>query len=81
VLKLALDQALRGSGLSAAINRRGEKLVRPRRSCEHAMLNEDDWCVHGDHVHDKPVKHGHLRRLEDLGRRAFEPARCACSPP
>jgi putative transposase len=46
------------SGIPAATNRRGEKMLWQRRFWGHAIRDEEDWRHPVGYVHYNPVKHG-----------------------
>ena len=43
----------------------GMREVWQHRFWEHAIRNEDDYRRHMDYVYINPVKHGHVRRVQD----------------
>lgn len=44
---------------------RGERGIWQRRYWEHLIRDEEDFRVHMDYLHFKPVKHGHVQRVAD----------------
>lgn len=50
---------------------RGERGIRQHRFWEHAVRNEDDLQRHIDYIHYNPVRHGHVRRVQDWPHSSF----------
>lgn len=45
--------------------RQREASVWQRRFWEHEIKNEEDFNNHIDYIHYNPVKHGHVKRVQD----------------
>ena len=60
-----------GEPISASRSERKERGIWQRRYWEHTLRDERDFARHADYIHFNPVKHGHVRRVQDWPYSSF----------
>jgi putative transposase len=58
-------------GLSAVRIARGERGIWQRRFWEHLIRDETDYARHVEYCYINPIKHGHVRRVQDWPHSSF----------
>ena len=72
LLKSSFSRTLpRGERRSDSRVRKGERGIWQRRYWEHTIRDETDLARHIDYIHNNPVKHGHVTRVEDWPYSSF----------
>jgi putative transposase len=72
LIKANFARALpQGERVSPSRFRKGERGIWQRRYWEHTLRDEDDFAQHIDYIHFNPVKHGHVRQVEDWPYSSF----------
>ena len=72
LLKSIFSRALpRGESISASRARKNERGIWHRRYWEHTLRDENDFMRCSDYIHFNPVKHEHVRRVEDWPYSSF----------
>jgi putative transposase len=72
LIKSAFSHGLpRGERISASRASKGERGIWQRRYWEHTLRDEADFERHVDYIHFNPVKHGHVRRVQDWPHSSF----------
>ena len=72
LIKTAFSRELPpGEGVSSSRSNRGERGIWQRRYWEQTLRDEEDFARHVDYIHFNPVKHGHVRRVQDWPYSSF----------
>jgi putative transposase len=51
--------------VKASLARKGERGIWQRRFWEHLIRDEVDYAMHIDYIHINPLKHGHVKQVND----------------
>jgi putative transposase len=51
---------------------KGERGIWQRRYWEHTLRNDRDYAKHVDYIHFNPVKHGHVKKVQDWPYSSFQ---------
>jgi REP-associated tyrosine transposase len=66
LIKAGFSRGLpKGERVSRSRCRKRERAIWQRRYWEHTLRDERDFARHADYIHFNPVKHGHVRRVQD----------------
>jgi putative transposase len=72
LIKSAFSRGLPdGERISTSRAGRAERGIWQRRYWEHTLRDETDFTRHVDYIHFNPVKHGHVRRVQDWPHSSF----------
>ena len=72
MIKIRFSQSIpQGERRSPARVARGERGIWQRRFWEHMIRNEADYARHVEYCYINPVKHGHVRRVQDWPYSSF----------